>query len=70
LIYAFLIKRWPDTPVVSFSQYASNCKEGVLESKDLKKFLAGLGIASLLAGAGLAGGPGAARASDKPDGSG
>ena len=41
-------------PVSSFSQYASNCKEGVMETKDLKKFLAGFGIASLLAGVGLA----------------
>ena len=44
----------PDTPVASFSQCASNCKEGVMETKDLKKFLAGFGIASLLAGVGLA----------------
>ena len=57
-------------PVASFSQYASNCKEGCMETKDLKKFLAGFGIASLLAGAGLVGGSGVARAADKPDGSG
>jgi len=41
-----------------------------METKDVKKFLAGFGIASLLAGAGLVGGPGVARAADKPDGSG
>ena len=41
-------------PVASFSQYASNCKEGCMETKDLKKFLAGFGIASLLAGVGVA----------------
>lgn len=41
-----------------------------MEAKDLKKFLAGFGIASLLAGAGLACGLGVARAADKPDGSG
>ena len=57
-------------PVASFSQYASNCKEGGMETKDLKKFLAGFGIAGLLAGVGLVGGPGVSRASDKPDGSG
>ena len=42
------------TPVASFPQDASNCKEGVMEAKDLKKFLAGFGIASLLAGVGVA----------------
>jgi len=41
-----------------------------METKDLKKFLAGFGIAGLLAGVGLVGGPGVSRASDKPDGSG
>ena len=57
-------------PVFSFSQYASNGKEGVMETKDLKKFLAGFGIAGLLAGAGLVGGSDAARAADQPGGSG
>jgi radical SAM modification target selenobiotic family peptide len=57
-------------PVASFSQYASNGKEGVMETKDLKKFLAGFGIAGLLAGAGLAGASGVALAADQPGGSG
>lgn len=56
--------------VASFSQYASNCKEGFMEKKDVKKFLAGFGIASLIAGASLVGGPDAARAADQPGGSG
>ena len=38
------------TPVASTFQCASNCKEEVMETKDLKKFLAGFGIAGLLAG--------------------
>jgi radical SAM modification target selenobiotic family peptide len=33
---------------------ASNCKEEVMETRELKKFLAGFGIAGLIAGAGLA----------------
>ena len=41
-----------------------------MDTKDLKKFLAGFGIAGLIAGAGLAVGPDAARAADKPGGSG
>jgi radical SAM modification target selenobiotic family peptide len=41
-----------------------------MDTKDLKKFLAGFGIAGLLAGAGLAGGPVTARAADQPGGSG
>lgn len=41
-----------------------------MESKDLKKFLAGFGIASLLTGVGLAAGSGVARATDQPGGSG
>jgi len=41
-----------------------------METKDLKKFLAGFGIAGLLAGAGLAGGSGMAQAADQPGGSG
>lgn len=41
-----------------------------MEKKDVKKFLAGFGIASLIAGASLVGGPDAARAADKPGGSG
>lgn len=41
-----------------------------MEPKDLKKFLAGFGIASLLAGAGLAAGSGVAQAADQPGGSG
>lgn len=57
-------------PVTSFSQYASNGKEGVMETKDLKNFLAGFGIASLLAGVGLAGASGVALAADQPGGSG
>ena len=60
-----------NTPGASFSsQYASNYKEDVMETKDLKKFLAGFGIAGLLAGAGVAGGYGIAQAADKPGGSG
>lgn|GEM_PF-1661243 len=41
-----------------------------MEKKDVKKFLAGFGIASLLAGASMVGGPDAARAADQPGGSG
>lgn len=41
-----------------------------METKDLKKFLAGFGIAGLIASAGLVVGSSAARATDKPDGSG
>lgn len=41
-----------------------------METKELKKVLTGFGIATLLAGAGLVGGPGAVRAADKPGGSG
>ena len=55
-------------PVASFFQYQSR-KEDVMETKDLKKFLAGFGIASLLAGAGMVG-VDAARAADQPGGSG
>lgn len=41
-----------------------------MEKKDLRKFLAGFGIASLLAGASLTGGASAALAADQPGGSG
>jgi len=41
-----------------------------METKDLKKFLAGFGIAGLLAGAGMVGGPATAQAADQPGGSG
>ena len=42
-----------ETVVALFPQHASKCREDVMETKDLKKFLAGFGIAGLLAGAGL-----------------
>ena len=41
-----------------------------METKDLKKFLAGFGIAGLIAGAALTGGSGGAQAADQPGGSG
>jgi len=69
LIHAGLFeKRGRNVPVASFFQYQSR-KEDVMETKDLKKFLAGFGIASLLAGAGMVG-VDAARAADQPGGSG
>jgi len=61
---------WPEYAGCLISSIRKQLQEGLMETRDLKKFLAGVGIASLLAGAGLVGGSTSALAADQPGGSG